>query len=133
MELNLAVIREILLYVRRNAGLKSPVRTDSIQLEGYDDDMVSYHGHVLCLDDCFVVHVYPQPIGINTTGNTKWPNCVIYGLTIKGHERLAFLEKQDLFEYVKGKAKEQGSGFVFTFGRELASSWLKKQLGLQDE
>jgi len=82
----------------------------------------------LTLAEAFIIHQPPEPIFV--TGTKKWPNSIVYGLTAKGHDRLAVLEREDLFGYIKEQVKEQGSSFVFSFGKEIASSWLKNTLGL---
>lgn len=129
MELIPEVMRDVLLQTRE-ASLKIPVHTKDILIDGFDEETIGYHTYTLALDGCFITHLPPQPLFV--VGTKKWPNDIVYGLTAKGHERLSILEKDDLFEYIKEQAKEQGSSFIFSFGKDVASSWLKKQLGLSE-
>lgn len=130
MELEPDILREV-LFKTRNGSLSSPVRTEGITLEGYESEVVGYHIYILALDDCFITHLPPQPLFV--VGTRKWPNHVVYGLTAKGHDRLAILERSDLFAYIKEEAKKEGSSFIFSFGREMASSWLKNKMGMKEE
>lgn len=129
MELVPEVIRGVLLKARE-ASLEAPVRTNDISIEDFNKETIGYHAYTLALDGCFITHLPPQPLCV--VGTKEWPNDVIYGLTAKGHDRLAILEKDDLFQYIKEQSKEQGSSFIFSFGRDVASSWLKKKLGLSE-
>ncbi|MBO6573817.1 MAG: hypothetical protein JJ896_00250 [Rhodothermales bacterium] len=117
MELDLAVLREVMLKVRAEASLSSAIATASVQLEGYEDGVVAYHTYLLLESGHFITHLPSQPIGV--VGNKEWPSAHVYGLSMLGQEKLAALEEDTVFTYMMDKARSVGQAAVWATLRPL--------------
>lgn len=116
MKRDMDLVRKILFAMEDGPALAP----DDFEIEGYDDETVSYHlaimgeaGLLLVLDSSTLAEFSTLPVR----------------MTWAGHEFLEAVRDDSRWNQVKGQMNKVG-GFVFEVAKASATSWMLRQLGL---
>ncbi|AXU11141.1 DUF2513 domain-containing protein [Parvimonas micra] len=126
MKLNQDCIRDILLYLESNLKLDKYMMHKELinNLTDYSKEDIEYS--LLKLDEADFVDMH-----IVSADNITFYSCVIYDITIQGHNFLDSIRPQSVWEKVKNKSSKLGvSGLnsIFQISTMLISEYIKNSI-----
>lgn len=125
MKRDMDLVRQLLFYFEEKDNFRL-VKSDDIEIEGYDSQIIAYHIHLMCeakLLSCERV--------TSTTTADRLIDAYPFRLMWDGHEFLDAARSDSVWKKAKNALKDQGLSAGFGVLQALLLSLVKGQLELQ--
>lgn len=119
MELNLKLIREILLYIENSKN--DNISVYDMKIRNYTVEEISYHCNLL-LDKEYIIAYF------NRFLNGR--ELVVKRMTMQGHEYLNSIRDETIWNQTLEKIKSVGSSMTLSMVQTLANAIAMKTLGI---